>query len=33
VPEATTWAMMLAGFGMMGGALRLRRQTLVRATA
>lgn len=25
VPDATTWAMMLAGFGMVGGALRARR--------
>ncbi len=27
VPEATTWAMMLAGFGIVGGSLRLRRRT------
>jgi len=29
VPEAATWAMMLAGFGFIGGALRRRRRTSV----
>ncbi len=33
VPEATTWAMMLAGFGIVGSSLRLRRRPLVGATA
>jgi hypothetical protein len=28
VPEASTWALMIAGFGLMGGALRRRRHTL-----
>ncbi|MGZ3378092.1 MAG: PEPxxWA-CTERM sorting domain-containing protein [Phenylobacterium sp.] len=32
VPEPTTWALMIGGFGMMGGALR-RRRTSVAATA
>lgn len=33
IPEPTTWALMIAGFGLVGGALRLRRarQTLVDA--
>jgi hypothetical protein len=31
VPEASTWAMMIAGFGTIGMALR-RRRTAVRAT-
>jgi hypothetical protein len=29
VPEATTWAMMLAGFGIVGGAMRRRKQVRV----
>lgn len=29
VPEATTWGMMIAGFGMVGGAMRLRRRRAV----
>jgi hypothetical protein len=37
VPEPATWAMMIAGFGMVGGALRMtsgrRRKTLARAAA
>jgi len=33
VPEPATWAMMIAGFGMVGGALRLRRRDQARATA
>lgn len=32
VPESATWAMMLAGFGLMGSALRTRRKSLVPAT-
>jgi hypothetical protein len=31
VPEASTWAMMIAGFGMVGGALRRRRPLLLSA--
>ncbi len=30
VPEASTWAMMLAGFGLMGGVLRVRRRQYTR---
>ncbi len=33
VPEPGTWAMMIVGFGMVGGTLRYRRQTLVRTFA
>ncbi len=33
VPEATTWGMMLAGFGIVGSAIRLRRRRAVYATA
>jgi hypothetical protein len=33
VPEASTWAMMLAGFGIVGSAVRLRRRRLVHAFA
>jgi PEP-CTERM motif len=33
VPEASTWAMMLAGFGIVGSAVRLRRRRLVHAYA
>lgn len=33
VPEPTTWAMMIAGFGLVGGAMRRRRRRLVFVTA
>jgi hypothetical protein len=33
VPEASTWGMMLAGFGIIGSAIRLRRRRAVYATA
>jgi hypothetical protein len=33
VPEATTWGMMLAGFGIVGTAIRLRRRRAICATA
>lgn len=33
VPEPTTWAMMLTGFGLLGGALRRRRSGAVLARA
>ena len=31
VPEATTWSMMIVGFGIVGGAMRTRRRATVRA--
>jgi hypothetical protein len=33
VPEPATWAMMIAGFGLVGGAMRRRRPTATRVTA